>query len=369
MKPPLPLNASKPRLLHLLAAAALAIGPASAADVVYPAAAFNQTITASRAGIVDITQPPYSADKTGATDSTAKITQAIADLLANHGAKPAQRMTIYFPSGTYAVSNTLDWVYTASGTLTNQTRLVFQGQNRDTTVLKLQDNATGFTNSATTKPVIKTESLSGGTGGGNNAYDNSVLDLTVDLGSGNAGAVGIDFHNSNTGSLRNVLVRASGASPVGYAGVTLARAWPGPGLIKGLEVQGLNYGIVISHNQYGMWLENITLSNQSVAGILNNANVLAIRKLTSTNAQPALRQASTDCLTVLVDSTLSGGSPTNNAIENGGSLIVRNTTTSGYALAVNNTVGTGIDAPNGLVQNFASHTVFKGFATSADIIR
>ncbi len=51
-------------------------------------------------GILDVTQPPYSADPSGRADSTAAIQRAVDQARDS-------RMVAYFPPGTYLVSNTI----------------------------------------------------------------------------------------------------------------------------------------------------------------------------------------------------------------------------------------------------------------------
>ena len=58
--------------------------------------------------------------------------------------------------------------------------------------------------------MIKTasENPSSAAGGGNEAFRHSIINLTVDVGSGNAGAIGISYLVSNRGSLEDVTVRS-----------------------------------------------------------------------------------------------------------------------------------------------------------------
>lgn len=82
-------------------------------------------------------------------------------------------------------------------------------------------------------------------GEGNEAYGSYIEDLTVETGSGNAGAVGIDFLANNAGAIRNVRIKGSG-----HAGLSVARKWVGPCLVKNLAVEGFEYGIKASHQEY-----------------------------------------------------------------------------------------------------------------------
>ena len=51
-------------------------------------------------GLLDVTQPPYSADNTGKSDVTAVLQRAVSDGY-------AQQAAVYFPSGRYLVSDTI----------------------------------------------------------------------------------------------------------------------------------------------------------------------------------------------------------------------------------------------------------------------
>ncbi len=108
-----------------------------------------------------------------------------------------------------------------------------QGESKQGVVLKLPDNATGFTNAASPKAVLKTgsENPNNTSGGdGNQAFRHYIRNLTIDVGSGNAGAVGIDFITNIRGGIYNVTVRSAAPEGSGHAGILMDRAWPGPGI-------------------------------------------------------------------------------------------------------------------------------------------
>lgn len=98
-------------------------------------------------GVVDVTKPPYNADKTGATDCTSKIQQAIYDSV-DAGKEPIRKRNhiIYFPNGTYLVSNRLEWRDSAGRW---HAWLAFLGESRDRTVIKLKNGV--FTDPASPK--------------------------------------------------------------------------------------------------------------------------------------------------------------------------------------------------------------------------
>ena len=275
-------------------------------------------------GIINVKN--YGAKGDGATDDTEAIQNAIKSSSRRYG----RQATIYFPNGTYLVSKPLEW-RDSNGKWWPY--LNFQGQSRTNTIIKLKDYSAGYSDLNAPKAVIVTGSQNASSsGGGNQAFFNSIYDLTVDTGS-NAGAIGIDYMANNKGAIRDVTIRGQGS-----VGLNLSRAWPGPCLIKNVSVKGFNYGIATrSHYQYGVTFEHITLVNQNKVGIINHNNVLSIRGLTSTNSVPVINNASGSGLITLIDGNFSGdGSSAVSAIENKGVLYTRNITTTGYQSAIEN---------------------------------
>src|SRR6185312_3076874 len=146
---------------------------------------------------------------------------------------------VYLPDGTYLVSGTLLKRY-ANGRFASG--MFLMGQSRAHTVIRLADHAPGFDDPHQPRAAIFTASklldgtaTSGGKqyerlGEGNDAYMNFVQDLTVDVGSGNPGAIGIDYLGNNIGAVRNVTLRAGPGS--GAVGLSMTRKWPGPALIQ-----------------------------------------------------------------------------------------------------------------------------------------
>ncbi|MGF1491710.1 MAG: glycosyl hydrolase family 28-related protein, partial [Microcoleaceae cyanobacterium] len=262
------------------------------------------------AGLVNVRD--YGATGDGITDDTAAIQRAL-----------AENQAVYFPNGTYLVSDTLEW--------SNFKRLLLQGESEDKTVIKLRDNLPSFNDADAPKPIITT--FEGNSTG--QAFQNSIYNLTVDVGAGNSEAIGIRFLNNNQGGIRDVTIQSSDANRQGQAGLALSRAWPGPALIKNVTVQGFDYGIEVYHPEYSNVFENLTLSDQKVAGISNNGNILNIRGLTSDNAVPVIQNNDFRGIITVIDGNFTGGSSQNSAIElSTGTLYARNITASGYQSAL-----------------------------------
>ncbi|MDA3960384.1 MAG: glycosyl hydrolase family 28-related protein [Planctomycetota bacterium] len=296
------------------------------------------------AGLVNVTQAPYNAAGDGVTDDTAAIQRALSD---NVG----KWRIVYFPKGTYLVSDTLRWQM-ADGNWASMLKL--QGENREQTIIKLVDQAPGFQEAtdikggAIGKPVIQTASGLGwvahkgkparvqDTPNGNMAFGNSIFDLTVDTGAGNPGAVGIDFVANNWGMLERVTITSGDGT--GFCGLSFLRMLPGPCLARGVRIDGFDLGIAARWLDYSVVLEDIELNGQRVAGIWNSTNALSIVGLKSTNRVPAIQmewagQQPGWGLITLLDAELSGGDPQRSAIEGNGHWYLRNIHSEGYQSA------------------------------------
>ena len=303
-------------------------------------------------GVVNV-KIQYGAKGDGVTDDTYAIQRAIQENLGS---------IVYLPNGTYLVSDRIDGK-DVQGAWRGGMRVY--GQNQNNTIIRLRNNATGYGNSAAPKAVLLTNSFqyteSRGRdhinlGEGNEGYGNYIENLTVETGSGNRGAIGIDYLANNIGAIRNVTIRGGGE-----AGVSMMRAWPGPCLISNLTVVGFEYGIRVRYFEYGITLEHLTLSQQGVAGIQNDGNVLSIHRLKSTNSVPAIRNIGTLGLITVVDADFSGGSSSVSAIDNRGSLFARDLVTSGYRSAITHN-GSVVGGTN--VAEYVSHPIRGPFGAA-----
>jgi hypothetical protein len=265
----------------------------------------------------------YGAKGNGFTDDTVAIRQAVQENLTQH-------RTLFFPAGTYLVSDMIEWkdkdgVFGAF--------LTWQGEGIGKTTIQLKNNAPDFDNPQQPKPITRSGSLGvGNDGKGNRGHNNYIFDMTFDVGKNNPGAIGIDFNASNTGAIENVAIFSEDRK--GAVGLNLTRE-VGPCLIKNVTIKGFDVGIKGDSALYNVTLENIRLENQNVVGIDNKNLVLAIRKLTSINSVPAIRNGGNwSGPIVLIDSELRGGSPQVVAIENSTNILVRNISVQGYKAAI-----------------------------------
>jgi hypothetical protein len=262
----------------------------------------------SDAGVLNVRE--FGAKGNGIDDDTKALLAAIDAAGPNTGPSFWQTRIIYFPAGTYVVSRSLEHHYGdgkfASG-------MILIGESRDTTILKLRDHAPGFDNPDALRGVVMTTAklldgspTSGGKdythkGEGNDAYENFVEHLTIDVGSGNPGAVGIDYLANNIGAIRDVTVRAPADS--GAIGIAMLRKWPGPALLQRVDVQGFDIGIAVGNTEYGMTLDHIRLGGQRRIGLQNAGNAVAVADLTADAPTPVANNAPGG-LVVLTDAAL-----------------------------------------------------------------
>lgn len=303
---------------------------ARAENIVYP----------PDAGVLNVRQAPYHALGDGIHDDTAAVQKALSDGLNKH-------RIVYLPNGTYLISRTLQWRSGEGGAWNGWGRyLTLQGQSRTGTVLRLKDSS--FLDKGKPQAVLYTASGNDANndpyranGSGNQAFEDSICNLTVETGRGNPGAVGVDYQVSNWGALRDVTIRSGDGQ--GVAGISLTRRDNGPGLIKNVEVDGFDTGIAAAQEICHLTLENINLAGQHVVGIEDQDAVFPIHNLVSRNAVAAVRAGGNALLTIL-GGRLTGGETTRSAVEVSGAgahAVLRDVAASGYRAAVSSrgTVG------------------------------
>lgn len=226
-------------------------------------------------------------------------------------------VAVYIPKGIYLVSDSIQSLMRYYDCC-----LILQGESRDSTIIKVIDNAPNFQSKANPRPVFKTR-------GGNQAFGNYFLNLTINTGINNGGAVAFDYVTSNYGAIKDVNIISPDGS--GYCGLKMEQSWPGPGIIKNVKINGYDYGIRVATCEYSMTFEDITLNNQVINGLYNDCNTLSIRHLKSNNTITAIRNFGR---IILIDSELKGGIASNSAINSTAFLYVRNLNTQGYGTSI-----------------------------------
>jgi hypothetical protein len=300
----------------------------------------------SGTGVVNVRD--YGAKGDGKADDTEAINKAIAFIFETPDTYNRYRNQgiLYFPAGTYKVTGPVMSKVLNTGWAGGwRSGMFLLGESRDKTVIRLADNTEGYGDAEKPRYVVATGSESDDhnketSGGGNRAFRHNIVNLTIDVGHGNPGAIALDYVVSNRGCVEDVLLRAPEGS--GYCGLNLERHWPGPALIKRLEIQGFDYGIRVGHFQYSMTFEHIKLVNPRVCGIRNSQNVLAIRKLDAVAKVPIVDARGEHSTIVLMDSVLKaapGTPPGTVAFQNKGRVYLRDVKVEGFATALNDERG------------------------------
>jgi hypothetical protein len=274
---------------------------------------------AGRTGIVDVTQPPYNADKTGVQDATAAFRAALAN----------SETFVYIPNGTYRFTDSVEFqpipVLQNGRMSTGGQNIQMWGESREGVILKLDANSPAFSDPNNPRAFFKTGS------GSPDRFNNTIWNVTFEVGSGNPGAIGLRHFLHNLGGLYNVTIRTLGAGKIGLdKGYNRAN---GPSLTKDVLIEGFETGISTDFSVESEVYEHITLKNQTQRAWFNGKQILSIRDLKVINcAGPAFVNESG--FVNLLDAELVGTGAA--AVVNGtkGKLLVRNLKSSGYTQAI-----------------------------------
>jgi hypothetical protein len=328
-------------------AAALGIGLVLAATARGEVAVFP-----ADAGVIDVTRAPYGARGDGKADDTAAIQKALDD-------HPNRGAIIYLPRGTYLLSDTLKW---PQGKLAGgeEKNTILQGASRNGTILKLRDACPGFTKAENPRAVVWTGSKPG------QRFRNAVRNLTINTGSNNPGAIGLQFIANLQGCVRDVTIR----SVDGKARIGLDLAFSeenGPCLVKNVRILGFDLGVRTAHAMNCATFENLELEHQGEFGLVNEGQAVTVRGLTSRNVMTAVVNTGESAHLVLLEANLYGvqKASTRPAVLNeGGVLYARKITTSGYAESIHNSSERVPSERGEVVEEFVSEPVTTLFPTA-----
>ena len=324
--------------------------------------------------IIDVTKPPYNVDNTGKEDCTKALCQIIDDILGVYEKRfyetkekleamddpnalisfeirkidgrcnvifpeelPPSKI-IYFPNGTYLVSDTVSYSMQEFRNILGDLRFLemnaqirFMGESMEGVVIKLKDNCKGFEH-GNDRPVI---SFMQGEAS-NIAMTNMLENLTVSVGSGNPGATGVRYFANNTGAVRNVRIISEDPEFRGNTGFSVLHRGVSACLAQNLEIVGFNYGIKTIPQSTYTTFEHITLKNQKRCGFYVADTVTCIRDLKSYNSVPGLRMEGFTGFVSLIDAELKGGNPIETAIHYVyGQCLLRNIKAEGYEYILN----------------------------------
>lgn len=348
-------------------------------------------------GIIDVTKPPYNCDRSGKTDCTEALCRAIDSIFSEYktafdktvakldamddenarigfeirrqnGKKcviwpeelPPSKI-IYFPSGTYLVSDTVTYslehfrnIFDNVPYLEMNCRLRLLGENAENTVIKLKDNCKGF-EYGSDRPVI---SFMRGEAS-NIAMTNMIENLTVDIGKGNHGAIGVVHFANNTGAARNLKIISRDGG--GSAGFAILHDKASACIASNIEVDGFDYGFKVIPQTHFAFFEHIKAKNQKRAGFFVGNTIVSVRDYESENICPALRCTGIGGHTVCIDGKFKGLSKDNFAVRHEfGALYLRNISVENYSHSLFSYYSPYLD---GNIEEFSSHGVINGIDT------
>jgi len=319
--------------------------------------------------IIDVTKPPYNVDNTGKIDCTETLIKILDDVLRPNieGLERAKQKLlamedpngkisfeirkendvlfvifpeeleptkiIYFPNGIYLVSDTVTYslenlsnIYNGLPKYEMNRQIHFKGESRDGVVIKLKDNCKGF-GYGTHKPVVSFMQAESS----NLSMTNTFEDITIDIGCGNSGAVGLVFFGNNTGAVRNVVIKSSDIEHKGYAGLEVTHEIVSGCYVKNVTIDGFDYGVRCTPTRNFAVFEHINIRNQRKTGFYIDNTIISIRDLKSDNFVTGLRVMGQQAHMVLIDSEFKGGNPLDAAVNcELGSCFIRNVNTEGY---------------------------------------
>lgn len=204
------------------------------------------------AGILDPTKAPYHADPTGQRDATDPLRRALDD------ARDCQAV-VMLPAGDYRVSGTIEgvqgvvlwdtWPFASLGDpseteASGEYPCVLRGPHPDMGVgrarLMLADDCPGFNDPAQPRPLLhfwtRWSAEEPDKPRGNTGFGQTLQHLDIDLGYGNAGAVGVRLLGAEYASVEDVVIEARD----GFAGLSHL---PGSGgFTRRLVVRGGRFG-------------------------------------------------------------------------------------------------------------------------------
>ncbi len=261
---------------------------------------------------------------------------------------------LYFPNGTYLVSDTVfyrgDAVHIDKWGGVSPPRgpnifdlcaMRLMGQNREKTIIKLANGASGFGNPAEPKAVIKNYHETVRVN--NAASKNMINNLTIDTGVRNPGAVGLTLVSANRCGVSNVRIKSGDGQGVAGFWVKIACIL---GMVQDVTIDGFDYGVKFDVPQITdmqtVGFDHITLKDQNKAGLHFKVGSTAVRKalsLQSKKGVPAAEGAAQNgAQLVVLDSRFVGNDSSICAVSASSAkyehIYARNVKTEGYNGAV-----------------------------------
>jgi len=206
----------------------------------------------AKLGLVDVTAPPFQADPSGGKDSTAAPQRAF------YYAR-AHRMAVFFPVGTYTVSDTLDYALshpTRKNGETNPCLIIGSRKGPKRPRIVLAPASKGFDNPKAPKNVLhiwaRSVIESPNPPQPNISFSQLILNIDVEIGPGNPGVVAIHHDAAQGSGIEDVTVYAGD----GYAGIM--------GLQSG---GGGTHNVTVIGGQIGLDASNSLATAATISGI------------------------------------------------------------------------------------------------------
>lgn len=275
---------------------------ATATDVIVPDAH----------GVIDLAAE-YGVQCDGSTDDGPAIVDAIEEAQTPHGSEA--RRVIKFPAGVCLSSQQLEW-RDVHGHPSAQLTMVGAGESL--TTLQATDNNPLFQDPNSPEWFIKTRSqwpCENACG-----FRNSFKHMTISTGSGNPGAIALDYEANNTGTIEDVTIRSEDGQ--GSTGLSMTRSDPGPALIDNVTIEGFdlcaNLGGGFNYSMTAVDLHCVD------APIIVDESSFALLRFSG----PSIETASSSAMILLSDSQLTGNGAV--GIAGPGSYAVRKVSALGF---------------------------------------
>ncbi len=264
------------------------------------------------ANIRNVKAAPYNAKGDGVTDDSEAIQAAFN--------APG---LVYFPNGTYLVSKPFEPPRVRGKV---PSRRILQGQSMAGVVIKLKDNTPAFGNPAAPQQLFRISYAP------EQAFRNTIRNMTFDTGKGNPGAIGMQFYASNQGGMHHVTIRSGDGQ--GQIGLDLNFSGPnGPLFINDIRVLGFDTGIDGGSAHLDTF-EHVRVENQNKIGFYAQSYAF-VRGFSSVQKKLNVPAVVTrgHSLVTLIDAQCEG---TGGAavVGDGKSMLVRNLDVTGYDLAI-----------------------------------
>ena len=291
----------------------VALVPPPTVHVVFPPSFLVQ----NGGPVLDVTRPPKGL-RAARGDGRADDTEALRDdfdwlrakYKAGDGFDPEFHYTLFFPDGTYRVTDTLIYrgptvgAYPKWDGTFDIDHLHLLGASREGARIRLDDNAPGFGDSARPKAVLALQHPD--TVFNNVPGSNWVRNLTIAVGAGNPGAAGLYLQGANNTEMSDLTVRAAPGS--GRFGV-----WCRVGSIQGyyhdVRVDGFDVGYRQEPNAEAQtaW-ERLEMKGQRDVGLSLAGGGLALRRvqIDAAPGRPAIRMEGGGTQLVAIESILRG---------------------------------------------------------------